>query len=409
MANEKYLALLKEALEKGDIEIWNKWRKKNPSVMPNLSGAILKEMNLKNAILSEADLSSANMRGANLSGAILKGANLSGAILFNANMRLASLSFAKVEDANMGGANLFDADLTNSNMKGADLRESNMYGSTLRSADFAGANLTDSNLRGANLTDANLGCANLSGVNLRGADLKATDFSQSEIGWTTFANNDLSMAKGLDTVIHRGPSTIGIDTIHNSQGKIPEVFLRGTGVPEAFILYQRSLIKSSDEFYSCFISYSHEDKSFARRLHDRLQEKRIRCWMDEKQILPGEKIFDAVDRGIRFWDKILLCCSKKSLASWWVDNEIDTAFAKEQELWKERKESIYALIPLNLDGFMFSKDWKSGKAEQIKSRLAADFTGWETNHNKFEEQLERVVLALRTQRPAEMQVPASRL
>ncbi len=32
----------------------------------------------------------------------------------------------------------------------------------------------------------------------------------------------------------------------------------------------------------------------------------------------------------------------------------------------------------------------------VKARLAADFTGWETDNAKYEEQLERVVKALRT-------------
>jgi len=61
------------------------------------------------------------------------------------------------------------------------------------------------------------------------------------------------------------------------------------------------------QFYSCFISYSHEDKPFARRLHDTLQGQGIRCWLDEKQILPGDDIYEHVDRGIRLWDKVLLC------------------------------------------------------------------------------------------------------
>jgi hypothetical protein len=106
------------------------------------------------------------------------------------------------------------------------------------------------NLRGADLSGAYLAGANfrfvfLLGVNFRGADLRfATlshamlayaDFSNALIGFTDFGDVDLSHVKGLDTVKHNGPSTIGIDTIYRSGGKIPGIFLRGAGVPDNFI------------------------------------------------------------------------------------------------------------------------------------------------------------------------------
>src|ERR1019366_2046294 len=127
----------------------------------------------------------------------------------------------------------------------------------------------------------------------------------------------------------------------------------------------------------CFISYSHEDQGFARLLYDRLQGQGIRCWLDEHQLLPGDDLHEGIDRGIRLWDKVLLCASKASLSSWWVDGEVNRAFQKEAELMMERAKreatldagplpvrggeggkKVLALIPLNLDGFLFSADYQ---------------------------------------------------
>ena len=82
------------------------------------------------------------------------------------------------------------------------------------------------------------------------------------------------------------------------------------------------------QFYSCFMSYSHEDRAFADLLYDRLQARGIRCWKDDHQLLPGDDLHEGIDRGIRLWDKVLLCASQASLTSWWVDGEINRAFQK---------------------------------------------------------------------------------
>ena len=52
------------------------------------------------------------------------------------------------------------------------------------------------------------------------------------------------------------------------------------------------------------------------------------------------------------------------------------------------------LLPLDLDGHVRT-GWKGPTAERVRSRLAADFTGWKQDDAKFEEQFERVVEALR--------------
>ena len=218
-------------------------------------------------------------------------------------------------------------------------------------------------LSGAKFNFADLHDADLREANFHMTDVSEADLSGTTMGWTVLVDTNLRGAKGLESCKHQGPSSIGIDTFFLSKGEIPEGFLRGCGVPERFILYVRSLINRPLEFYSCFISYSHADTFFARRLHDALQSRGIRCWLDEHQLLPGDDIYEQVDRGILRWDKTLLCCSEASLSSWWVDTEINKAFTKEQRLMKERGKRTLALIPLDLDGHLFV--WKTG--EQMKS------------------------------------------
>ena len=104
---------------------------------------------------------------------------------------------------------------------------------------------------------------------------------------------------------------------------------------------------------------------------------------------------------------MLLCCSQASLSSWWVDNEINKAFEKERQLMQARGAKVLALIPLNLDGFLFK--WTSGKAEKVKSRLAADFTGWKRSNTRFEKAFEDVVRALRADDGAREAPPTPRL
>jgi hypothetical protein len=53
------------------------------------------------------------------------------------------------------------------------------------------------------------------------------------------------------------------------------------------------------------------------------------------------------------------------------------------------------LVPLNLDGYLFSDKWKSGYQAQIRRRLAPDFTQSGINSARFETEVERLIRALR--------------
>jgi TIR domain/Pentapeptide repeats (8 copies) len=377
MANLKHLEILKRSVEE-----WNQWWQGNLDVRPDLSGV---------------DLSDANLRGANLSVVDLRGANLSGAYLSAADLRGADLSVADLSVADLSVADLSVADLGRADLSRADLSRANLSRANLSGADLSGADLSGANLIGANLI----------GANLRGADLSGADLSGAFVGVTTFGSNDLSSVKGLDDVQHHGPSTIGIDTIYNSGGKIPDVFLSGCGVDENFIGFIPSLLGAVEPFqlYSCFISYSTKDEEFANRLHSRLRDAKARVWFAPEDIKGGEKIYEQIERAIQLHDRLLLVLSENSLRSNWVETEIRKAIET------EKRENRRKLFPIRITNYETLKMWRcldvdSGRdlAVEVREYFIPDFSNWK-NHDSFEAAFDKLLRDLR----AEEESPKSKM
>jgi len=67
------------------------------------------------------------------------------------------------------------------------------------------------------------------------------------------------------------------------------------------------------------------------------------------------------------------------------------------------------MIPLDLDGYMFSDDWQRGFKDEVKSRLAADFKGWDSSNQIFENSCEAVVKAMRADEHARKNPPEPQL
>jgi hypothetical protein len=370
MANPEHLRILKRGVEE-----WNKWKQGHPEV----------RLDLREAGLEEASLGGADLVGANLFAANLRGANLRGASLTEAKLRKANLSGTDLSGAGLGqGAKVL------SNLDGADLR-----GANLLYADLTGAGLRGANLSGAKLRGAKLGGADLHWANLGGADLRGADFTAARTGGTHFADVDLSETKGLEAVEHHGPSTVGIDTIYKSRGKIPEAFLRGCGVPDEFIAYIGSMVGRPLEFYSCFISYSTKDQEFAERLHADLQAKGVRCWFAPEEMKGGRKLHEQIDEAIRLHDRLLLILSEHSMNSEWVNTEI--AKARKREV----KEGKRVLFPVRLVEFDVLRNWEcfdadTGKdsAREIREYFIPDFSNWK-DHDSYQTAFQRLVSDLK--------------
>jgi hypothetical protein len=229
-------------------------------------------------------------------------------------------------------------------------------------------------------------------ANLSFADLSGANFNYTTIGNTVFASVDLSEVSGLDTVKYIAPSTIGIDTLYRSGGGIPEAFLRGCGVPDLFIEYLPSLLGAEEpiKYYSCFISYSHQDEEFAQRLHSRLRDNHLRVWYAPEDMRGGMKLHDQIDQAIHLHDKLLLVLSEQSIASEWVITELSRA------LKAERKTNRQKFFPIRLVDFATLQAWEcfddTGKdlAVEVRKYFIRDFSQWK-DYDAFEAAFARLL------------------
>ena len=174
--------------------------------------------------------------------------------------------------------------------------------------------------------------------------------------------------------MHDGPSVVDHRTLELS-GRLPLRFLRGVGLPDLLIEYLPSLLNQPIQMYSCFLSYSSKDHSFAERLYADLQNSGVRCWFAPKDLRIGEKIWDTIDEEIRLRDKVLIILSENSIESDWVEDEVNKAFSEE----RGTKKTI--LFPLRIDDAILEtrEPWARKLLDQ---RNIGDFRRWK-DHDEY--------------------------
>jgi TIR domain/Pentapeptide repeats (8 copies) len=330
MANPEHLKILKQ-----EVAAWNQWREDSPEEVPDLSGV---------------DLSGANLRG------------------------------------KPGPPVALEIKLVRS-------AEHQLIGASLEGADFVGTNLSGTDLKRANLTGADLSRANLSRADLRWTNLSKTILTQADLTAasaqsTILADVDLSTVRGLERVMHVGPSTIGIDTIYRSKGKISEAFLKPAGVPEGFIRLVRPLVASG--FYRSFISYSIRDEEFSKQLYDDLWLNGVQCWRFPEDAKGGEPVWGEIDRAIGEHEKVLVICSANSLQSPPVLREIERA------LQREDREKKNILFPIAIDNYLF-KDWNHPRKADVVAVVVRDFINWK-DRDIYRQALERLLRDLKAEK-----------
>jgi len=368
MANRGHLAILKKG-----TDAWNAWRRVHAATTPDLTNAQLLDLDCDRADLSRADL-----RGAFFDGV---------------SCRMADLTNAKLDGAYLIQVSEFDQTrFDNANLTRAEIHFSDFEGASFQNADFTNAKLdgffSNAKFRGARFWGTTF---------TNGANLREADFCEARMKGAVFADVDLSRVRGLRDVIHEAPSTIGIDTLYRSQGKLPDLFLRGAGVPDTLMSFAKKLVVTPLDYYSCFLSHSTKDYEFAARLYADLQGEGVRCWFAPHDMESGKKVYEQIERAIQLNDRLLLVLSDHSMNSEWVKTEI--AHARDREIKEHRK----VLFPIGLVPFARIRDWKcfdadTGKdsAREVREYFIPDFSEWKEAHS-YQKGFQGLLTGLRTE------------
>lgn len=334
-ANPEHLAMLLSG-----VANWNAWRRKTAFILaPDLEDANLRGMDLRGADLSKVNLCAVRLAEANLEGASLIGANLSG------------------------------TSLDRSVLRGVNFATANLQGTSLREADLSGALLAGTLLRALDLDGASLERADLRQSVFLGTRLKGARFGGAMLA-TSFCNVNLSEALGLDQVRHVRPSSFDIETLRLSASRLSKRFLGDAGVPEAFLGMMDSLVSASGSFQSCFISYASEDEAFARRLYADLRHEGVRCWFAPEDLKTGDRFRREIDNSILVHDRLLVILSRASIASAWVEDEVEAA------LERERRAGTDVLVPIRIDDEVLTTA-AAWAASLRRTRHIGNFCGWD--------------------------------
>jgi uncharacterized protein YjbI with pentapeptide repeats len=296
MANDEHWALLKQGVQ----TVWNKWRRENPEIKPdlanvelsniNLCGVDFKGVNLNGANLSGTDLSQADLREVDLSGAcldrvILNGANLRGAKINretvisqkwylvweilnrgtgNRDLSEVNLCGAYLRGANLCGADLSDANLSGTDLKGAKIRRATFDGANLSRADLSGADLYKTSFCKANfdcaqLIETNLTSANFSQANLKAAKLIRSqalnaNFSEAILTEACLENWNINTFTNIDNII--------CDCVYLQDTNKERCPLYGNFLPGDFIKILRKNLETINLCFDCGVDWKAFSEAF---------------------------------------------------------------------------------------------------------------------------------------------------
>ncbi len=395
-----------------------RWREANPNESLDLNAAYMSyvrapQVNISGADLRHSDLMGAVMRRANLSGcylnpshlyhADLREANLTGALFNGANMRGADLRGADLTGADLDRAILSDANLSGANLTNANLQRTSLIGADLTGADLTGANFAGADLVRSNLSNSILNCTDLFQTRVWGCNVTGANLEGAALGYTVLQDCDLRGAVGLDQVRHDAPSSIGLDTVYRSGGRIPAAFLTGAGIPVSVAALQEIIASTAQPLTECYISCRDDDEEFARNLRSDLAALGVNAYVFSERVRGNALVSrlsssdqEEVERWLRNYDKMIVVASSRALDTEAILNDITSAREKQQsaDRWL-----LYFVAPD--DGLMRP----SGRAARNMAAENIVFDLRDGDAATYQAELANLAEAIRQEQPASAGVP----
>lgn len=197
---------------------------------------------------------------------------------------------------------------------------------------------------------------------------------------------------------------IDIRTIINSAPIDPRNLSSLFGIQNSDIKEYLIGLTSKIEFQSIFISYSFEDRKFAKMLNEELSRMGILTFLWEKDSPGGKQMKNIMSESVKDKDRVLFIASSYSLKSQACHYELSEGRKKQEKTWED------VLFPIHIDKFLFEvkkenirpinsqeEYWQNIlELRRLNSLSFEDFTNVESRDSQqFEKQLFRLIKGLR--------------
>jgi len=350
----------------------------------NFSSTTFVNLSLVGKLLYKTSFENSDMRGSVFHNAQIKGANFRGANLSNGSIYLSEIRDCDFKSVNFTSAAIFRNFFLECKFDLSYFKDSNFQFSSFDKCTFVDANLARSDFRQTTLYKV---------------DFSNADMMQAAFGRTSFYKTTLMGARNLieskdcfQGIFHSDESLMSLNQL--TEDSLPRKVLAGFGLSDTLIDYLPSFSNGSPINYnSCFISYSHQNEKFAKKLYERLRSEGVSVWYAPIDMVGGRKIPHQIDEAINIHDKLLLILSPESIESNWVKEEIYKAINKDG-----KPNTLY---PISIfDNFNELKNWSFVDPDTginvprlVREYFIPNFSKWEED-DCFENEFSRLLKSL---------------